>query len=41
MSNNLPLNHRYINPDLVNFVKEEEIRILRDIEQFYSTQIDG
>lgn len=25
----------------INFVKEEEIRILRDIEQFYSTQIDG
>merc|ERR1712100_115580 len=24
----------------INFVKEEEIRILRDIEQFYSTQID-
>ena len=25
----------------INFVKEEEIRSLRDIEQFYSTQIDG
>merc|ERR1712194_847482 len=24
----------------INFVKEEDIRILRDIEQFYSTQID-
>ena len=24
MSNNLRLNHRYINPDLVNFVKEED-----------------
>jgi ATP-dependent RNA helicase len=25
----------------INFVKNEDIRILRDIEQFYSTQIDG
>lgn len=25
----------------INFVKDEEIRALRDIEQFYSTQIDG
>lgn len=25
----------------INFVKDDEIRILRDIEQFYSTQIDG
>jgi len=24
----------------INFVKNEDIRILRDIEQFYSTQID-
>jgi len=24
----------------INFVKDEDIRILRDIEQFYSTQID-
>jgi ATP-dependent RNA helicase len=24
----------------INFVKEEDVRILRDIEQFYSTQID-
>lgn len=24
----------------INFVKTEDIRILRDIEQFYSTQID-
>jgi ATP-dependent RNA helicase len=24
----------------INFVKNEEVRILRDIEQFYSTQID-
>jgi len=24
----------------INFVKSDEIRILRDIEQFYSTQID-
>jgi ATP-dependent RNA helicase len=25
----------------INFVKEDEIKILRDIEQFYATQIDG
>ena len=25
----------------INFVKDDDIRILRDIEQFYSTQIDG
>jgi ATP-dependent RNA helicase len=25
----------------INFVKNDDIRILRDIEQFYSTQIDG
>ena len=24
----------------INFVKSEELRILRDIEQYYSTQID-
>jgi ATP-dependent RNA helicase len=24
----------------INFVKEDDIRILRDIEQYYSTQID-
>ncbi|VDO00381.1 unnamed protein product [Rodentolepis nana] len=24
----------------INFVKNEDIRILRDIEQYYSTQID-
>ena len=24
----------------INFVKNDDIRILRDIEQFYSTQID-
>ncbi len=24
----------------INFVKSEDIRILRDIEQYYSTQID-
>jgi superfamily II DNA/RNA helicase len=24
----------------INFVKEDELRILRDIEQYYSTQID-
>ncbi len=24
----------------INFVKNEDIRILRDIEQFYATQID-
>ena len=24
----------------INFVKKDDIRILRDIEQFYSTQID-
>ena len=24
----------------INFVKEDDIRVLRDIEQFYSTQID-
>jgi ATP-dependent RNA helicase len=24
----------------INFVKADEIRILRDIEQFYGTQID-
>jgi len=24
----------------INFVKDDEIRILRDIEQFYGTQID-
>lgn len=24
----------------INFVKNDEIRILRDIEQYYSTQID-
>ena len=25
----------------INFVKEDEIKILGDIEQFYATQIDG
>ena len=25
----------------INFVKSDDIRILRDIEQYYSTQIDG
>jgi ATP-dependent RNA helicase len=25
----------------INFVKNEDVRILRDIEQFYATQIDG
>ena len=24
----------------INFVKNEDVRILRDIEQYYSTQID-
>lgn len=24
----------------INFVKEDDVRILRDIEQYYSTQID-
>jgi len=24
----------------INFVKEQELRLLRDIEQYYSTQID-
>ena len=24
----------------INFVKEDDIRILRDIEQYYGTQID-
>ena len=24
----------------INFVKSDDIRILRDIEQYYSTQID-
>ena len=24
----------------INFVKNDDIRILRDIEQYYSTQID-
>ena len=24
----------------INFVKSEDVRILRDIEQYYSTQID-
>lgn len=24
----------------INFVKQDDIRILRDIEQYYSTQID-
>ncbi len=24
----------------INFVKDDDIRILRDIEQYYSTQID-
>jgi ATP-dependent RNA helicase len=25
----------------INFVKEDEIRVLRDIEQFYSTQVSS
>jgi ATP-dependent RNA helicase len=24
----------------INFVKSDEVKVLRDIEQFYSTQID-
>ncbi|KAJ3303124.1 Eukaryotic initiation factor 4A-III [Kappamyces sp. JEL0829] len=35
----LPINREnYIHP--INFVKNEDVKILRDIEQYYSTQID-
>merc|ERR1711865_830655 len=34
------IQQRHFSTRHINFVKNDDIRILRDIEQFYSTQID-